>query len=320
MATFTDNFNRADVLLNADVPAYLDEAGLYPLRIVSNQFSHPITGFGIAASRYPTGCDTVTQYAKFTLTVTSAEDEALGVIVRADGSGTFYNLSVGSGFIGIEKYVNGAYSSIGDGSGQYFSTSNTNGDVFELRVSTNGGSVELRAYKNDSLITDLGTSGVLSDSAGDNILDGSYVGLFCYCNTESSSIRGDTWEGGDYSTGGGSQATVNPTRGELVISGKTADLNSFASVRVAEILINEAGSPVANRTGMHLLVWYAGIPFGSPDLSYSDATTGANGTLSYSLASGPLTLNQPIFYVLTDGNASGSLSGYTCARMVPTYS
>jgi hypothetical protein len=47
-------------------------------------------------------------------------------------------------------------------------------------------------------------------------------------------------------------------------------------------------------------------------------TTDANGTASWNIATGPLTLGTPIFYVATDGGAS--LSQYTCARMVPTYS
>lgn len=123
------------------------------------------------------------------------------------------------------------------------------------------------------------------------------------------------------SAGGGPVlGTVTPTTGSLRFSYSPPSLNPFTNVRISEILINEAGSPLAGRTGMHLLVWYEGYPFGAPDLSYSNATTGAAGTFSYSLASGPLLYNSPIFYLLTDGNASGSLSGYTCARMVPTYS
>jgi hypothetical protein len=116
------------------------------------------------------------------------------------------------------------------------------------------------------------------------------------------------------------EATVTPGVGSIRMSASPPNTNPFTNVRISEILINEAGSPLSGRTGMHLLVWYEGYPFGAPDLSYSNATTGAAGTLSYSLASGPLAYNDPIFYVLTDGNASGSLSGYTCARMVPTYS
>lgn len=201
MATYSDGFNRADVSLDADSPAYLDESGLYPLRILSNRFTHAVSSFGVAARRYPGLCDSVTQYARFTLEVLSAEDETLGVIVRANGDGTFYNLTVNGGLIGIEKYMAGAYTSIGDGSGQYFSTTNVAGDVFELRVVTNGSNVELRAYKNSALVAGLGSSGVLLDSSG--ITDGSYVGLFGFCNTTTSAIRGDDWQGGDYSIGGG---------------------------------------------------------------------------------------------------------------------
>jgi hypothetical protein len=88
-------------------------------------------------------------------------------------------------------------------------------------------------------------------------------------------------------------------------------------VRIREVLINEAGSPVGNRTGMSLLIWYGGSPVGAPDLSYSALTTDANGTTSWSIATGSLAYNQSIFYVATDGGAS--LSMYTCARMVPSY-
>lgn len=117
---------------------------------------------------------------------------------------------------------------------------------------------------------------------------------------------------------GGSSTTVTPTTGDLSMLGRTPTVNSFSAVAIREVLINEAGSPVANRTGIHLHVWYAGNPHGAPDLSYSDLTTDADGTASWSLPIGGLTFNQTIFYVATDGGAS--LSEYTCARMIPTYS
>lgn len=120
------------------------------------------------------------------------------------------------------------------------------------------------------------------------------------------------------SGGGGSTGTANPTTGTFTYQGRQASINPFTNVRIREVLINEAGSPVGSRTGMSLLVWYAGSPIGAPDLSYSALTTDANGTTSWSIATGSLIYNQPIFYVATDGNAS--LSVWTCARMIPTYS
>lgn len=121
----------------------------------------------------------------------------------------------------------------------------------------------------------------------------------------------------DGTVGGGSSTTATPTTGLLSIQGQQHSVNPFTNVRIREVFINEAGSPLANMTGMSLLIWYAGSPIGSPDLSYSAVTTDTNGTMSYSLATGSLVYNQPIFYLATDGHAS--LSAWTCARMTPTY-
>jgi hypothetical protein len=115
----------------------------------------------------------------------------------------------------------------------------------------------------------------------------------------------------------GGSTTLSPAQAALTLNGRTGTINSFSAVFIREVLINEAGSPVTNRTGMSLLVWYAGNPVGAPDLSYSALTTDANGTASWSLPTGGLTFNQAIFYVATDGHSS--LSEYTCARITPTY-
>jgi hypothetical protein len=101
------------------------------------------------------------------------------------------------------------------------------------------------------------------------------------------------------------------------LTGLAPTSNAFTNVRIREVLINEAGSPVANQTGIHLVVWYNGFPIGAPDLSYSNMTTDPTGTTSWSLATGTLIYNQRIFYVAHDGHAS--LSVYTCAQMQPTY-
>lgn len=121
----------------------------------------------------------------------------------------------------------------------------------------------------------------------------------------------------DY-TAGGSSTTITPSVGSALIQGRAPSANPFTNVRIREVFINEAGSPVSNKTGLQLLVWYAGNPVGAPDLSYSNVTTDLAGTMSWSLATGTLIYNQQIFYVSTDGGAS--LSMYTCARMTPTYS
>lgn len=111
--------------------------------------------------------------------------------------------------------------------------------------------------------------------------------------------------------------TITPGQGTMIFMGRLGTVNSFSSVAIREVLINEAGSPVANRTGMHLLVWYAGTPTGAPDLSLTALTTDAAGTASWSLPPSGLVYNQALFYLAHDGGAS--LSQYTCARMTPTY-
>lgn len=111
--------------------------------------------------------------------------------------------------------------------------------------------------------------------------------------------------------------TLTPSQATLTLNGQTPSINPFTNVRIREVLVNEAGSPLGNLTGISLLVWYGGSPVGVPDLSYSALTTDANGTTSWSLATGSLVYNQNIFYVATDGGAS--LSMYTCARMIPSY-
>lgn len=119
---------------------------------------------------------------------------------------------------------------------------------------------------------------------------------------------------------GGTEATISNTSPQsiaLTVNGRAATVNSFSTVTIREVFINEAGSPVQSRTGISLHVWYSGAPNGIADLSLSSLTTDANGTASWSLPTGGLSYNQAIFYVATDGGAS--LSEYTCARMTPIY-
>lgn len=117
--------------------------------------------------------------------------------------------------------------------------------------------------------------------------------------------------------GGGTEATASPGVGSAVAQGRAPSVNPFTNIFIREVLINEAGSPVSNQSGLHLVVWYSGAPSGAPDLSYSNLTTDANGTASWNLATGGLVYNQGVFYVAHDGHSS--MSVYTCARMIPTY-
>src|SRR5690606_22191116 len=64
--------------------------------------------------------------------------------------------------------------------------------------------------------------------------------------------------------GGGVETTVTPTTGSLVLNGRTALVNDFDTITLRGTLVNEAGSPVADATGLSCLVWYGDLPAGAP--------------------------------------------------------
>jgi hypothetical protein len=152
------------------------------------------------------------------------------------------------------------------------------------------------------------------------------LGISSTAGTGSEVVTSWSWIGANRATqmtlsvlpaSGSSETTVTPSAGAFTFQGQQGSVNPFTNVRIREVLINEAGSPLSNMTGMKLTIWYGGAPSGAPDLSYSAVTTDTDGTMSYSIATGSLAYNQAIFYVLTDGSAS--LSAWTCGRMIPTY-
>jgi hypothetical protein len=117
--------------------------------------------------------------------------------------------------------------------------------------------------------------------------------------------------------GGGATATAQPGVGAVSLNGRAPGTSSFTNVRIREVLVNESGQPVGGATGIDLLVWYAGYPIGAPDVSLASLTTDADGTTSWSIPTGTLAYQQPIFYVATSGDTSPS--AYTCARLTPNY-
>lgn len=115
---------------------------------------------------------------------------------------------------------------------------------------------------------------------------------------------------------GGSTATVTPAPAVITITGRTPATSAFSNVRIREVLVNESGQVVGGAANITLLVWYSGRFGGAPDVSLNGMTSDANGTTSWSIATGTLAYNDPIAYVAQD---SVSFSNYTCARMIPSY-
>lgn len=116
--------------------------------------------------------------------------------------------------------------------------------------------------------------------------------------------------------GGGSSTTVTPSPAALSFAGKQPTTTAFLNVRIREVLVNGSGQLVGNATDIGLRVWYSGICAGAPDISLNGMTTDAAGTTSWSIATGTLAYNQPIFYVAQN---SVSYSHYACGRLVPSY-
>jgi hypothetical protein len=114
-------------------------------------------------------------------------------------------------------------------------------------------------------------------------------------------------------TGG---TTLAPAPATLTLNGRAPTTSAFQNVRIREVLVNGSGQAVASATDIGLRVWYSGICAGAPDVSLNGMTTDANGTTSWSIATGALAFNQAIFYVAQN---SVSYSHYACGRLVPSY-
>lgn len=301
MATFTDDFNRANSGANAGFGAnwaHTQEtsSSTTGAEVLSNQASYAAS-FTDRAAIWNGGSVGADQYS-FATVVSSSVDGGTYVICRGTNADNHYGFGLlNPTTIRIYARVAGVNNAIAT------DTVTVNaGSKLELRVTGTGASTSLSGYVDDVLVL-----GPVTDTNG--YFSSGQPGL----KVTNSSIF-DAWGGGDL---GASTTTLSPSQATLTIAGNAPLANSFTNVRIREVFINEAGSPLSNMTGMSLQIWYAGSPNGAPDLSYSAVTTDAAGTMSYSIATGSLIYNQAIFYLATDGHAS--LSAWTCARMTPTY-
>jgi hypothetical protein len=296
MTTFTDDFNRADTGASggwgANWTTYQEgSATSSGFQILTNK-AHIVTSFTLRSAKWNGGSVGADQFSQATMSAGSVDFGEYVAVRKADGNNFYAAGRLNDVTVRLVKYVAGVQTTL-----DTQTVSTVNGDVFKLTVS----GTTLNFYVNGVL-----KIGPITDSS----LASGQPGLRSINTTDW-----EDWSGGDLSATTG---TATPTTGAVTIAGNQPSINPFTNVRIREVLINEAGSPVANQTGIHLVVWYGSIPTGAPDLSYSNMTTDPNGTTSWSLATGTLVYNQRIFYVAHDGHAS--LSVYTCAQMMPTYS
>src|SRR5690606_20825681 len=124
-------------------------------------------------------------------------------------------------------------------------------------------------------------------------LIGAGVGPSVDGDVPTSDFEGDERSGATTDVGfdqfsGASSSAVSPTTGLLAVQGRAPTSNAFTTITLRGTLVNEAGSPLANQTGIACLVWYGNTPSGAPDESLSSLTTNANGSYSFALALGGL--------------------------------
>lgn len=117
-------------------------------------------------------------------------------------------------------------------------------------------------------------------------------------------------------TSGSTEGTATPTTGSVALQGRAPLVNDFSTITLRGTMINEAGSPLADLTGITCLVWYGSAPVGAPDESLSSLTTNANGSYSFALALGSLAFDDPVYRVIYLGDPP---TRNQAGRRVPDY-
>lgn len=308
MTTFSDNFNRANGALGAN---YTRGRG-------------PTDGVAISsnAAKVPNNNDDA-MYIRSAETF-AADQELEVTIVGGVGAQPGH-----VGYIEIGVRASGAdatlaaytvYCSDGSDSAIARITSGTATDLKAITLSLSASDkLKIRATGTNPVVVSVYKNSVLvdsySDSSASRIASGKPA-IGGYSNSILTTYQPvfDDATGGDVS--GGTDATVTPTPAALTLNGRTPGTNSFQNVRIREVLVSASGQPVGNASNITLLVWYGGRCRGAPDVSLTGQTTDANGTTSWSIATGTLGYQDPIFYVAQD---SLSFSNYTCARLIPDY-
>jgi hypothetical protein len=301
---FSDDFNRAD---GAPGSNWAQTGGGTDFTIVSNELTCSVSGNRSLAIASGALSDQ-TNY-KVTWKRASGSGYDAGVFLRGSLGGTTSNtgnayiINPFSSQIDIIRRVAGVNSTVGSRTGLTLA----DGDTYAVEITGTGTTVSFQLYQNGSAL-----GAAITDTNAARIVVAGATGIYVF---QSGSMNDDV-QVEDIASG---DTTLTPSVGQLVWVGQIPSTNPFTNVRIRDVLINEAGSPVGSRTGIHLMVWYGGVPSGAPDLSLSNMTSDANGTISWSLVTGSLVYNQNVFYIAHDGNASGSLSQYTCARVIPSY-
>jgi hypothetical protein len=185
MATYTDNFNRADA--GSLGSPWSDTNGGFA--IVSNTARSETDGLNAAEYVQTYSND---QYSKAIITIQATS--YTGVAVRMSDTGTddyvFFVNPGGSGWV-LQKHVSGSVN-LDSGAGTF-----SNGDVIEIRAV----GTDISAYKNGAELTTVSDADVASGNAG----------IMSFQISGVATIL-DDWEGGDI---GGAATNPGPFTGKL---------------------------------------------------------------------------------------------------------
>lgn len=200
-----------------------------------------------------------------------------------EGDSTFYSNTATSTNFSVERF------SAGNDMGSYIIGAMQNIRVFNSVL--NQAALELEKAATAAVATEL-FDWRCNDNTDTNDISGN--GRNPTVSGTLSNETGPASLGG----GGGTTATALPITGSVTASGRNALVNAFNSISLRGTFINEAGSPVANATGINCLVWYNTAPAGAPDESLSSLTTNANGSYSFALALGGLVFGEQVYRVI----------------------
>jgi len=177
---FTDDFTRSNGGLGGN---WTTITGLNAMQIDTLAASGTVIGDSSGAywSANALGTD---HYAQVSIDRSSGA-EGLGPCVRVDTSTMsgycWYANGMGATSRDLYRIVSGTFTLLSSST----SGANTNGDVLKLVVSGTGATVTISCYRNGSLDTSIGTSGVVSDTDATRLTGGTHAGIVADGNSNA---------------------------------------------------------------------------------------------------------------------------------------
>ncbi len=110
--------------------------------------------------------------------------------------------------------------------------------------------------------------------------------------------------------------TISPSGVASAAAFGSHTVTTATKIRVVETLINETGAPLANLTGITVLLWRGTVPSGAPDQVLTGQTTDQNGATSWVFDRADLDIGDSIVYLAYAGDP---MTSGTVALIQPEY-